>query len=291
MPVTRYYPIDHAEGPFVRVAVITDVHGNLEALRAVLAHIEQGGVDEIVVAGDTVNILPHSKACWDLTRSLGCPVLRGNHELYVYTYDTPEADPVWVEERFQGLAWVRGQFSADDLLAMRQLPVTYNLPDLLITHASPRSVFDGVSEDTPVETLREMFTQTSVQSPTFIVRGHNHGWLERGWDGRTLLTVASCGLPLSGRLEAQYALLTFREGRWEYEEQFVPYDRDAALAMMDAHYMKMMGPLGQVFKRELATGKDHLSPFFVQNLTAIAQKEVTLAAAVERFLARSGSSD
>lgn len=270
----------------MRVAVVTDVHGNLGALEAVLAHIAQRGVDQTVVAGDTVNTLPHSKACWELMRSLSCPVLKGNHELYVSTYDTPEADPVWVEERFQGLAWVRGRFSVDELLAMRQLPLTYALPDLLITHASPRSVFDSVSEDTSVETLREMFTQTSIQSSTFIVRGHNHSWLERSWEGRTLLTVASCGLPLGGRLEAQYALLTQKEGRWHCEKQFVPYDRDAALALLDAHYLEMMGPLGHIFKRELATGRDHLSPFFLQNLTAIDQKEVTLRAAIERFLAQ-----
>ncbi len=279
----------------MRVAVVTDVHGNLGALEAVLAHIAQRGVDQTVVAGDTVNILPHSKACWELVRSLGCPVLKGNHELYVSTYDTPDADPIWVDERFQGLGWVQRQFGADDLLAMGQLPLTHALPDLLITHASPRSVFDSVSQTTPAQELREMFAPTSTESPAFVVRGHNHSWLELGWDSRTLLTVASCGLPLGGRLEAQYALLT-KEGSakkslWHCEKQFVPYDRDAALKTMDAHYMKMMGPLGQVFKRELATGKDYLSPFFVQNLTAIDQKEVTLATAVERFLAQSGSSD
>ena len=77
----------------MRVAVITDVHGNLGALEAVLAHGERLGVDETVVAGDTVNILPHSRACWDLARSRGLHVLLGNHE-YVATYGTPEADPV-----------------------------------------------------------------------------------------------------------------------------------------------------------------------------------------------------
>ena len=264
----------------MRVAVITDVHGNLGALEAVLAHIRRQGVDQTVVAGDTVNISPHSKACWDLVRSLGCPVLKGNHELYIYTYDTPEADPAWTQERFQGLAWVRSQFSADDLNAMRQLPLTYALPDLLITHASPRSVFDSVDETTPVEELKEMFAPAE-----FIVRGHNHSWLERRWQDRTLVTVASCGLPLKGRLEAQYALLT-KEDRWRYEKQFVPYDRDAALASMDAHYMEMMGPLGHIFKRELATGRNYLLPFLFENLTAIDQGEVTLANAVEHFLAQ-----
>lgn len=267
----------------MRVAVITDVHGNLGALEAVLAHAAQRGVDQIVVAGDTVNILPHSKACWDVVQSLGCPVLKGNHELYIYTYDTPEADPAWTQKRFQGLAWVRSQFSADDLNAMRQLPLTYALPDLLVTHASSRSVFDSVDETTPVEKLDEMFAPTSAG---FIFRGHNHSWLERHWQGRTLVTVASCGLPLQGRLEAQYALLTRKEDCWHYEKQYVPYDRDAALASLDAHYMKRMGPLGHIFKRELATGRDHLSPFFRQHLEAIDREEVGLVTVVESFLAQ-----
>lgn len=269
----------------MRVAVITDVHGNLGALEAVLAHVAQQGVDQIVIAGDTVNILPQSKACWDVVQSLGCPVLKGNHELYVYAYDTPEADPAWTQERFQGLAWVRSQFSADDLDTMRQLPLTYTLPGLLVTHASPRSVFGSVDETTPVETLSEMFAPAGL-----IVRGHNHSWLERRWEGRTLVTVASCGLPLKGRLEAQCALLTKKnvsqKSRWHYEKQFVPYDRDAALASMDAHYMKMMGPLGYILKRELATGRSFLMPFLFENLTAIDRGEVTLASAVEHFLAQ-----
>ena len=264
----------------MRVAVITDVHGNLGALEAVLAHSERLGVDETVVAGDTVNILPHSRACWDLARSRGLNVLLGNHELYVVAYGTPEADPVWADERFRGLAWVQRQFGADDLAAMRGLPLTYRLPGLVVTHASPKSVYDSVEEDTPEELLREMFRVPE----TFIVRGHNHSWLERRWDDRTLVTVASCGLPLKGRLEAQYALLTFAGGRWHYEKQFVPYDREAALASLDAHYMTMMGPLGRIFKRELATGKNHLLPFLSENLPAVERGEITLADAVRRFL-------
>ena len=271
----------------MKIAVITDVHGNLGALEAVLAHSKRLGVDETVVAGDTVNVLPHSKACWDLVLSRGLHLLLGNHEFYVATYGTPEADPVWMNERFKGLAWVQSQFGADDLAAMRGLPLTYRLPGLLVTHASPRSVYDSVEESTPEETLREMFgvPETLGVPEMLVVRGHNHSWLERRWDDRTLVTVASCGLPLKGRLEAQYALLTFTKGRWHYEKQFVPYDREAALASLDAHYLEMMGPLGHIFERELATGKNHLLPFLFQNLPAVERGDVTLAEAVKSFLA------
>ena len=78
----------------MRLAVLTDIHGNLAALNAVLEHISTQNVDQIVVAGDTVNVLPDSSACWDLVMSLDCTVLRGNHERYLFDYGTPKADPV-----------------------------------------------------------------------------------------------------------------------------------------------------------------------------------------------------
>ncbi len=266
----------------MRIAILADIHGNLGALEAVLAHIETQNVDQIIVAGDVVNVMPHSKACWDTVTALGCPVLKGNHEHYLTSYGTAAAHPDWSTERFQGLAWAQGQFSAADLDAMRELPLTYQLPGLLVTHAAPHDVFAGVHADTPVETLRELFRGTSE---AMIVRGHNHRWLKRRWDDRTLLTIQSCGLPLGGSLDAQYVILTRQAGGWRYEKQFVPYDREATLAAMDERYLEVMGPTGQLFKRELATGKNHIMPFLREYL-AVVDGQLPLSEAVTTFLAR-----
>lgn len=266
----------------MKVAVLADVHGNLEALEAVLAHLETQHVEQIVVAGDVVNVMPYSKVCWDTVMALGCPVLKGNHEHYLTSYGTSEAHPDWSTERFRGLAWAQGQFNEADLEAMRQLPLTCQLPDLLVTHAAPHDVFASVHMDTPTETLRELFRDTSE---TFIVRGHNHGWLERRWDDRTLLTIQSCGLPLGGSLDAQYVILTRQAGSWQYEKQFVPYDREATLAAMDEGYLEVMGPTGQLFKRELATGKKLILPFLREYL-AVVDGQLPLSEAVMTFLVR-----
>ena len=191
----------------MRIAVLADVHGNLGALEAVLAHIETQNVEQIIVAGDVVNVMPHSKACWDTVTALGCPILKGNHEHYLTSYGgRSDAHPDWASERFQGSGVGAKPTSAKtDLKAMRELPLTYQLPGLLVTHAAPHDIFASVHADTTTETLRELFRDTAE---TFIVRGHNHGWLERHWDNRTLLTIDSCGLPLGGSLDAQYVILT-----------------------------------------------------------------------------------
>lgn len=266
----------------MRIAVLADIHGNLEALQAVLAHLETQHVEQIIFAGDVVNVMPHSKACWDTVMALGCPVLKGNHEHYLTGYGTAEAHSDWSTERFQGLAWAQGQFNEADLEAMRQLPLTCQLPDLLVTHAAPHDIFASVHADTSPETLRELFSGTSE---AFIVRGHNHNWLERCWDNRKLLTIASCGLPLGGSLDAQYVILTHQDNRWHYEKQFVPYDREAVLAAMGERYLEVMGPMGRLFKQELATGKNYTLPFLREYLV-VNPRTVTLSEAVGIFLAR-----
>ena len=264
----------------MRLAVITDIHGNIHALEAVLRDIEVQAVDQIVVAGDTVNILPHSKVCWDPVMALGFPVLEGNHEYYLYTYGTPSAPPEWTQERFKGLAWLRDQFSDADVLAMQALPMTYTLPDLLVTHASPRSLFDNVLVDTPTGSLREMFGDVDEM---LIVRGHNHKWNKHRWDGHALVTVASSGLPLTGRHEAQYLLLEKRQ-HWRYKKRLVAYDLEAALATMDDAYLEHYGPVGKIFKRKLRTARGHTLPFLAQYLEPIDRSELSLARAVEQFL-------
>jgi predicted phosphodiesterase len=264
----------------MKVAVVTDIHGNIHALEAVLADIEAQSVDEVVIAGDTVNVLPNAKACWDRVMALGCPVLRGNHEYYAYTCGTPDAPLEWQQERFKGLTWLRDQFSDADLEAMRALPMTHTLPDLLVTHASPTSFFDSVAADTPVKRLRELFGGVEE---ALIVRGHNHKWFEHRWDGHTLITVDSCGLPLTGKAQAPYLLLEKR-ACWHAQRRRVPYDLEAALATMDEAYLETMGPLGVIFRRELETAQNHLMPFLGLYLGAVDSGALTLSQAVERFL-------
>ena len=64
----------------MKVAVVSDVHGNLPALEACLAAIERAGCHRILCLGDTFGYLPDGQACFDLLRSSGARMLLGNHE-------------------------------------------------------------------------------------------------------------------------------------------------------------------------------------------------------------------
>ena len=265
------------------MAILADIHGNLQALEAVLEHVAGQEVDQIIVAGDVVNVFPEAKACWDLVMSLDCPVLLGNHEVYVSHYGTPEAEPVWASERFKLLEWMQAQFSPQDLEAMRHLPLTYQLPGLLITHAAPRDPFASIHDTTPLDKVQAMF---EGYTEALIVRGHNHRWRETELPGQTVVTIGSVGMPLEGRREAQYALLSNDSGTWTYRPQAVSYDVEALIEQVDSDsYRAIAGPIGQIFVRELETARPHILAFFERYLEAIEREDITLEAAVTAYLA------
>ena len=266
----------------MRLAVLTDVHGNLAALEAVLEHISSQNIDQVVVAGDTVNVLPDSRTCWDLVSSLNLAVLRGNHERYLFDYGTSAADPAWTSERFLGLGWTLRQFDSTDLDTMRALPMTYRLSNLLVCHATPENDQANIVADTPITEVEKLFAGTSE---AVIVRGHNHRWIERTWTGHTLVSMASTGLPLNGNTDAQYLLLEQHPGGWRWEKQFVPYDVEKTLKRFDTSgYTEAGGPMVPLFREEVRTAKGHLMPFLWQYLESVENGELSLTEAVQRFL-------
>ena len=112
-----------------RIAVLADIHGNLPAFEAALKHVSQQKVDQVILAGDIVNGSPDSKACWSLALSLGCPILRGNHERYAAHFGTAKASPLWTTEQFAPLQWTVEQLSEEDRQCMEQLPFSLRLPE------------------------------------------------------------------------------------------------------------------------------------------------------------------
>ena len=266
----------------MRLAVLADLHGNLPALEAVLAHLDAQAVDEVVVAGDVVNGAPFSRACWERVLERGCAVLRGNHERYLLDFGTPRADLAWAGEAFGPLQLARAQFDDAALAKVAALPRHLYRPGLLLTHASYRSDYDTILTETPTEEVAAMFAGTLEP---FIVRAHNHHWVRRGWDERTLVSIGSVGLPLDGRREAQYLIAEQQGAGWTFAPQFVPYDVEGLLAAMREDYLPAAGPVGRLFYRELETARWQLIPFFRTFGAAVDAGELTLERAVARYLA------
>jgi predicted phosphodiesterase len=269
----------------MRIAVLADIHGNLPAFQAVLEHISRQSVDRIVIVGDIVVGAPDSGSCWRLAKSLGCPILRGNHERYLFHYDTPHAPPLWRTEQFAPVRWALAQFTVEERRVLADLPASLRLPDapgIFFAHASARSDNDTIVAYTPDSEIAEMFPD--VPEP-YLVRGHNHVAQTRLWEERVILTTGSVGLPLDGITMAQYLLLEQDGKSWNIRHQSVAYDVDAAVRRFyETGYLEAGGPIARLFLREVATAGSQLVPFFRTYARWQAEADLSLTEAVERFL-------
>src|SRR5690242_7950074 len=90
-----------------RIAVLSDVHGNSVALQAVLADVDELGVDDLIVAGDMVGFGPNPDEVVDLLRARGARMIRGNHEKdYVARYGTAQMPAWWrTDPRIRSMCW------------------------------------------------------------------------------------------------------------------------------------------------------------------------------------------
>ncbi len=256
----------------MRIALIADIHGNLAALDAVLAEIETLQPDRLIVAGDIVDGGPDSGACWRRVKALGCPVIRGNHERYVFDYGTPRADLAWSSPQFAPLRVARAELSAVEIGELAALPPTWSdaaLPELLVVHASLRGDNDSIFPYTPDAQIDPMF-EGIAPGVKLVVRGHNHACSTRGWAGRRIVTTGSVGLPQDGNPAAQFLLLESAgadaeaggaEG-WRVRHRAVRYDIGATLRRFrESGYLDKAGPLGRLFYREMETGTHQVVPF------------------------------
>ena len=206
----------------MRLAVLSDIHGNLLSLDACIADLQaQGGADVIVAAGDLCLDGPKPRKVLQRLEQLGVQCVRGNTERYL-------ADPR--DESFEAvedaqLAWTRKDLGEKWLSWLRELPFALRIGDddnqLLVVHANPKTDDEHLWPDADAATLERMIGD---EPATAIAFGHLHLPYVRMWRGKLLVNVASAGLPKDGDPRACYAIFTEREGGWQVKHRRVPFD-------------------------------------------------------------------
>lgn len=265
-----------------RLAILADIHGNLVALRAVLADAVAAGAEELVVAGDLVNRGPDSAAVVDLLRARGARLLRGNHEAdCVAAYGTPAAPPAWATSPGYGLLrWTMEALGPERRSFLAALPDRLWLDDAtVVAHRSPRVGRDAVRADTPESALAAMLPNPAIRL-AFV--GHTHRSLIRelpargAWPACRFVNVGAVGDPLDGDPRASYALAvpgpSGEPGDWRIELRRVPYDISAAVAALDVGLRAACPEWAEVIARNLHTGRDHFGPA-VRALAAVPDEE------------------
>jgi predicted phosphodiesterase len=206
-----------------RIGVLSDIHGNLHALKAVLADIDATGVDAVWCLGDLVGYGPRPNECVDIVRERAELALCGNHDLAVLgTLDVGD----FSGDAAAAVRWTQGVLGAEQATWLGGLEPSAARAGYELFHGSPRDpVWDYV--------LTEQVALISILETTapLILVGHSHVPLALGWDGdaltgglapdgtvveltgrRWLANPGSVGQPRDGDPRAAWALIDIDAG-------------------------------------------------------------------------------
>ena len=213
----------------MKLAVISDIHGNRLALEAVLEDISRHGVDATVNLGDLVSGPMDPVGTIELLMARGFPTITGNHDRYLLERPVDKLDSV---DRLVASRLGEGHFDY-----IRGLPKTHEVEgEVYMCHGSPLSDLDpwldnwwtGRSTNMPDEATVTAKAE-GIDFPLLLC-GHTHiSRIVRLRDGRLIVNPGAVGLQFyHGAPDARYALIEKRCGKWSASLRAVAYDHDAA---------------------------------------------------------------
>lgn len=203
----------------MRDAVLFDIHGNVDALEAVLADALAAGCDGLLFGGDYAYMGPAPCEAVDFVRTQPGRVIaiRGNTDRMIANGD--DAVARWAAERLgdKRVAW------------LCDLPEQWLLPEheALLVHATPRSDEERLLPDTDQERVSAMLAGIFVKT---VLCGHVHLQYRRTVDGIEIVNPGSVGIPFDGKTTAAWAIID--DGVVELRR--TAYDIERALARLDA---------------------------------------------------------
>ena len=249
----------------MRLAVLSDIHGNLIALEATLEEIEEEKVDGFIVAGDMV-AGSHPVEVVNRLRKLNCWMIRGNNENYIVRFASGEAPNWWHTCRqWAFIRWNYKRIDNDTLDFIQSLPeqMTVNIlgtDSIRIVHGSPRNISELIYPDKDITPLNIALEQTS--EPVLIF-GHTHVPWQIRHDGRLALNSGSVCGTFSGKPGGSYAIMEWKHEHWEVQLRELNYDiKQARRAFIDTGLLEEGGAFAQHFLQDIETGVNSL-PVFV----------------------------
>jgi len=247
----------------MRIALLSDIHGNIVALDAVLEDIRtNGGVDAYWVLGDLAAIGPAPvKVLERVSRLPNTRFVRGNTDRYVCTGDRPpptleevRANNDLLPQRIElegDFAWTQGAVTVTGWLEwVKALPLDFRekLPDgtrVLCVHAPPGTDDgEGIRPTMPVAKIEDLFAGCEAD---MICVGHTHRPFDIQASGRHILNPGCVSNSMDGDVRASYALISADEHGFDVEHRRVEFDYQSVIETL----LRIRHPAAEFISRRL----------------------------------------
>ena len=223
----------------MKIAVLSDIHGNMQALEAVLEDIRTNNCDKVFCLGDLAMAGPEPQKVIDIVKKqTDWTVIQGNTDKMIADF-TPE-----ILKNTEKAFPVMGHALADDVLFLSDDAKSFlkNLPaqkelnvdgvKVLLVHGSPRRNNEDILPDMSLEKVEEIIESTDAD---LIFCGHTH--VPAGYQTskkQTVVNVGSVGRPMTPDAKSCYCIAEFNNGEFSIEHRLLDYDREKAAEIMQS---------------------------------------------------------
>jgi predicted phosphodiesterase len=224
----------------MRIALVSDIHGNQLALEAVLRDARAQAVDRFACLGDTATLGPQPLAVLHTLEELGCPCILGNHDAFLLQ---PELAARYTKAEVirEAIAWCHAQLGPRERAFLASFTDTAEIPldddqVLFLFHGSPDSNTYDVLATTPEAELDEVL---AGRRAAVMAGGHTHIQMLRQHRGSLLINPGSVGMPFERYVAgarpvimpyAEYAIVSAEHGRIAVDLRRVQLDKHALRA-------------------------------------------------------------
>lgn len=237
----------------MKIAIISDIHANLEALKATMKDIEKRKVDKIICLGDTISKGVHPKECIEIVKNKCDIVIRGNCDRHFSTNHENIDEMIEIEKK--RLIWNQSIIGKEDREYLYNLPFCYEFymsgSLVRLFHATPEVDNKAIVNEDKIDTKIKMFYPSektiSQNVADVVIYGHiHHPYMDKIYN-RTLINVGSVGNSFDvvrnpekdgdvlETTKSNYLIIEGEYGNQEYTSEIsfqfikVPYDIDKEL--------------------------------------------------------------
>lgn len=279
----------------MKFAIISDIHGNLPALDAVVADAKNNYVDSFIFVGDYCLSNPYPNECIQRMRDLDKKyIIRGNEEKYLENLIDKD-QTMWTDGQMQISYYCYRAISTDNLDFLLSMPntleLTFNGVNLHVAHSSAEFIDDCEHKEWSTSKVAKRYANRIVTADSFrsdihnyfegndrfqqifseleqgvYIFGHSHiQWSYKSKDGKTILiNPGSCGLPLDGVIGSiPYTILDITDaGNIIAEEKRIPFDMEAYIdVLIKSDQFVEANVWSNIIIQELRTAREHLFYF------------------------------
>lgn len=216
----------------MRLALLSDIHGNITALEKILNELNKyDDLEGIVIAGDSIGDGPKSSEVLERLRKFKTWIIKGNREEDIIDYQMGRKKEWDYLKQFASMKWTFNSLKEEQLVFIKELAnqIVIDIPGtskIRVVHGSPRDVYEHLFPDKLIERLDYA---TRMIDEEYLVCGHSHRHWIKLHNDKLIINPGSVGQSFNKHISTEYSILEWKDSRWKHSHHYAKYDIEKAI--------------------------------------------------------------